>query len=1118
MSRILTLLLFLFLFNYSFGQGTAVNAQSYTPNVFPPSPNAAALEKFTTIPIDYSTGIPSISYPMWSWHRNSLTFNLGLSYHAGGIKVDDMASDVGIGWVLNGLGSVTRTVRGLPDDDQSHGFIHTPNLPFAETYHYSSGYYFTSPFIVSQQGTPITEAITPLNSPYSDLIKQIDDKTLDGEQDIFSYSAGNCSGRFILDKDKNVVSLERTNTKIEIKFNSTGYISSFNIIDDKGILYRFEHQETQYALTQTNPTSFQTISSPNYVSGWLLTKIINQVTKDSIVINYLDNASGVKYETSFSESKSFKVDNALVPESNSTSFCEITGNDPVPQSINFPDGSLVNFDYDFSRADYVNAKALTKVSILNYQNVLIKRFLLNYSYFLSGQGGYFPIWSASGNDFNKRLKLDKVDEIAINGNSLKTTAFIYNVTPLNPRSSKNIDFWGYNVNPSRNNLSYIPVLILQDQEKAVNPNTGAIIDGANRVSDEDFVKAGTLEKIIYPTGGFTSFEYECHKAFSPIDYYVNELNGNSPEWLKNDFGQNKSLIFPSRENVTIEFNFKTEEFVPRPVPDPNHPQSCLEDGQDLEPASFEISSVSGTVPTITVNNTYGNFLAGITKTISLPIGESYLIKFIYNADATCAYSYPFKAVVTSKYLTAPHDKLVGGLRIKKITSESGTGKLLTKEYNYNNTDGNSSATLTTIPDYGYYRTGLDESSSPPGPSYILLTRHIQANSNPSNTLNFFNGSPVVYTKVTELESDGSSTERLYDPLIFGPTGGPVDRVPYVPIQDFNNLSGLLLSETIKDNTGLKKAEKIFTYNKFSNYLLNQDKDRNIKTALISSSVGTANSPYNYNAKYYIDYQYWMYVTDCKLISTQKNIFEGANVLSELEINSYEPIHNYLKSTKTTTSKNEVHQKLFNYIFETGSNSAYTTMEQNNMLNYLFSTQFSKSPFGGNDALSENRTNYQLFQNSLLPMPATIQSSLLGNDLKTEITFNDYDGKGNMLQYTANNGIITSFIWGYNKQYPVAKVIGKTYADILSQSLIDMAIVNNPVNDAALRNELNKLRTLAGCEVTTFTYQPLVGLTSQSDVNNRITYYEYDDYERLKLIRDQDNNIIKRFDYQYQQPQ
>jgi len=43
------------------------------------------------------------------------------------------------------------------------------------------------------------------------------------------------------------------------------------------------------------------------------------------------------------------------------------------------------------------------------------------------------------------------------------------------------------------------------------------------------------------------------------------------------------------------------------------------------------------------------------------------------------------------------------------------------------------------------------------------------------------------------------------------------------------------------------------------------------------------------------------------------------------------------------------------------------------------------------------------------------------------------------------------------------------------------------------------------------------MTSQADVGNRVTYYEYDGLQRLKRIRDQDYNIVKTFDYQYLAP-
>ncbi len=53
------------------------------------------------------------------------------------------------------------------------------------------------------------------------------------------------------------------------------------------------------------------------------------------------------------------------------------------------------------------------------------------------------------------------------------------------------------------------------------------------------------------------------------------------------------------------------------------------------------------------------------------------------------------------------------------------------------------------------------------------------------------------------------------------------------------------------------------------------------------------------------------------------------------------------------------------------------------------------------------------------------------------------------------------------------------------------------------------------QMSTYTYTPLLGMTSACDADNRITYYFYDNLGRLKWIKDQDLNIIKTIQYHYQ---
>jgi YD repeat-containing protein len=66
------------------------------------------------------------------------------------------------------------------------------------------------------------------------------------------------------------------------------------------------------------------------------------------------------------------------------------------------------------------------------------------------------------------------------------------------------------------------------------------------------------------------------------------------------------------------------------------------------------------------------------------------------------------------------------------------------------------------------------------------------------------------------------------------------------------------------------------------------------------------------------------------------------------------------------------------------------------------------------------------------------------------------------------------------------------------------------------NNMDEVRLYpAGAQMITYTYDPLIGMTSQCDVNSRVTNYEYDAFGRLQYIRDENRNILKKYCYNYQ---
>jgi hypothetical protein len=270
------------------------------------------------------------------------------------------------------------------------------------------------------------------------------------------------------------------------------------------------------------------------------------------------------------------------------------------------------------------------------------------------------------------------------------------------------------------------------------------------------------------------------------------------------------------------------------------------------------------------------------------------------------------------------------------------------------------------------------------------------------------------------------------------------------------------------------------------------------------------------------------IEDCSIYGWGKRKYvTGYQALTNTTIEEYTPAgtivtqknvdyndDNFLLSEAITNSKNEVVTTTYTYPKDMAPASPYNEMIRRNIISPVIEQVQANTTL--NKELTRAKTNYSFYQSNTIIQPSTIQKSILGNALETEATIDKYDDKGNILQVTGKDGIITAYVWGYDQKYPVAKIVGRSYDDAINLNGIILTTVNDgSLPDATIRMELSKLRALSNCLVSTYTYKPLTGVSSETDPDGRTIYYEYDVVGRLALTRDKDNNILKKYAYDYQ---
>lgn len=170
-----------------------------------------------------------------------------------------------------------------------------------------------------------------------------------------------------------------------------------------------------------------------------------------------------------------------------------------------------------------------------------------------------------------------------------------------------------------------------------------------------------------------------------------------------------------------------------------------------------------------------------------------------------------------------------------------------------------------------------------------------------------------------------------------------------------------------------------------------------------------------------------------------------------------------------------------------------------------------SRVSGNNTLPVSRTRYDYDLNMV--RPSSIWQAKGSNTLekRSEYLFDSYF---NPIQETTDGVNHTVYVWGYGGRYIVAIVENAILADVTSilgdLSLFAQSDTPDFTSLAGLRQSLTAAR------VTTYRYRPSVGLVETVTPDGRSTSYEYDTLGRLRLIRDDNGNILKTYNYNYRQ--
>lgn len=208
--------------------------------------------RYGNTPVSLYTGSIDVSVPVYAYEDHEFNVPISLKYAFSGQKPNDPAGSVGLGWVLNAGGCITRQINHLPDEamatgnDNVYGFYEMCRNGWSVPSIISSTYPFWNT---------------------SDYFYPMGRENVEAEPDIFSFNFMGHSGKFIFWGENKIVVFETSGPKGNYIVEPTvayAKITGFTIKTKDGYTYNFGGNE--------NLNTANDITSYNYKFGTWLNK------------------------------------------------------------------------------------------------------------------------------------------------------------------------------------------------------------------------------------------------------------------------------------------------------------------------------------------------------------------------------------------------------------------------------------------------------------------------------------------------------------------------------------------------------------------------------------------------------------------------------------------------------------------------------------------------------------------------------------------------------------------------------------------------------------------------------------------------------------------------------